>query len=251
MPSAELAGRVALVTGGSQGIGRAVCLALAAAGAAVAVHYNSSRAAAQDVVEAIRRTGGRSEALQADLASSQAASGLAATVARTLGPIAILVNNAGEMTDAPIEAMTDAMWERVLAVNLGAAFVLMRACIPAMKARNWGRIINITSQAAYTGSANHANYAASKAGLLGLTFSAAKELGPFGITANAVAPGRITTAMVLDRAEGREAEWLSQTPMGRFGRPEEVADAIVFLASERASYITGSVLKVTGGQNMG
>jgi len=222
----NLAGRVALVTGGSRGIGRATCLALAAHGAAVAVHYRGQAEAA-------------------------APSSLVDQTAARLGPIDILVNNAGGMTDSAVADMTDEVWEESMTLNLGAAFRCARACIPGMKARQWGRIINVTSQAAYTGSSNHAHYAAAKAGLIGLTFSLAKELARSGITANAVAPGRIVTDMLMELAPGREQEWLAQTPMRRFGRPEEAAAAIVFLASEAASYITGANLNVNGGQLMG
>jgi NAD(P)-dependent dehydrogenase (short-subunit alcohol dehydrogenase family) len=168
-----------------------------------------------------------------------------------MGKIDILVNNAGELTDGAVADMTDEMWERTLAVNLTSAFRCTRACIPGMKARQWGRIINVTSQAAFTGSANHAHYAASKSGLLGLTFSLAKELGTAGITVNLVAPGRITTDLLLEHMAGREEEWLKQTPIRRIGDPEEVAAAIAFLASDAASYITGANLHINGGLVMG
>jgi NAD(P)-dependent dehydrogenase (short-subunit alcohol dehydrogenase family) len=168
-----------------------------------------------------------------------------------LGTVDILVNNLGEMTDVAVADMKDEEWEQSLAVNLGSAFRYARECIPAMKARRWGRIINVSSQVAFTGSNNHAHYAAAKSGLLGLTFSLAKELGASGITANVVAPGRIVTDMLLSQMPGREEEWLRQTPLRRFGRPEEVAGPIAFLASDEASYITGAVLNVSGGQLMG
>jgi NAD(P)-dependent dehydrogenase (short-subunit alcohol dehydrogenase family) len=147
--------------------------------------------------------------------------------------------------------MKDEEWEQSLAVNLGSAFRYARECIPFMKERRWGRIINVSSQVAYTGSTNHAHYAAAKSGLLGFTFSLAKELGACGVTVNVVAPGRIVTDLLLDRMAGREEEWIRQTPLQRFGRPEEVAGPIAFLASDDASYITGAVLNVSGGQLMG
>jgi NAD(P)-dependent dehydrogenase (short-subunit alcohol dehydrogenase family) len=165
--------------------------------------------------------------------------------------VEILVNNAGEVTDLAVVNMPDGDWEQSLAVNLTAAFRYARECIPMMKEQHWGRIINVSSQAAYRGSANHAHYAAAKAGLLGFTFSLAKELGDSGITVNVVTPGRILTDLLLKQMPGREEEWLRQTPLGRFGRPEEVAAAITFLASEEASYITGAVLNVSGGLVMG
>jgi 3-oxoacyl-[acyl-carrier protein] reductase len=239
--------RTALVTGGSRGIGRAACIALAERGVAVAVHYRAQAEAADEVVSEIQHSGGKAFAIQADMANASDIQRLMHRVNASLGPIDILVNNAGEMTDGAVIDMSDDMWEQTLSVNLSAVFRCSRACIAAMKERQWGRIINLTSQAAYTGSANHAHYAASKSGLLGLTYSLAKELGTAGITVNLVAPGRITTDMVLDRMEGREEEWMRQTPLKRLGRPEEVAAAIAFLASEDASYITGATLHVNGG----
>lgn len=243
----QLANRVALVTGASRGIGHATCLALAAQGATVAVHYRSRADSANEVVAAIREADGTAGAVSADLSVAGAAEDLVRSVSESLGAVDILVNNAGQMTDVPVETMTDEVWERSLAVNLSAAFRCSRACLPAMKASGWGRIINVTTQAAYTGSANHAHYAAAKSGLHGFTFSLAKELGTSGITVNLVAPGRIRTDMLLERSAGREDEWLRQTPLRRLGEPEEVAGPIAFLASDAASYITGATLHVNGG----
>jgi 3-oxoacyl-[acyl-carrier protein] reductase len=247
----SLSGRVALVTGGSRGIGRATCLALAASGAAVVVHYNSSTKSALDVVEGIKQAGGMAIALQTDLVDSGAIKNLVAETVNQLGPVDILVNNAGEMTTAAVSEMTDEIWEQGIALNLTAAFRCARICIPMMKERKWGRIINVSSQAAFTGSAKHAHYAVTKAGLLGFTYSLAKELGEFGITVNAVSPGRIITDMIAPEIPSRQEEWLKQIPLRRFGQPEEVAQAIVFLASEGASYITGANLHVNGGLVMG
>lgn len=251
LPQDDLAGRVALVTGGSRGIGRAVCLALAAHGAVTAVHYRAQAQAAAEVVTAINDAGGKAQAFQANVSASAEVNHLVEQVAIELGAVDILVNNAGEMTDSSVEAMPDELWERSLAVNLSSAFYGARACIPAMKEKRWGRIINVASQVVYTGSTNHAHYAAAKSGLLGLTFSLAKELGSFGITVNLVSPGRIITDMLVERMTGREQEWLNQTPMRRFGTPEEVAGAVAFLASESASYITGANLNINGGLTMG
>ena len=247
----DLAGRVALVTGGSRGIGRATCLALAARGAAVLVHYHASQAAAGEVVAAIQARGGRAVAIAADLLEPDAGARLVAAAQKSLGPVDILVNNAGEFSRAAVAELPDALWERTLALNLTSPFRCARACIPPMLARGWGRIVNVSSQAAYTGSANHAHYAAAKAGLLGFSFSLAKELGPAGITVNAVMPGRIATDMLAGDLPERRAEWLRQTPLGRLGTPEEVAAAIAFLASGAAGYITGAVLQVGGGLVMG
>jgi 3-oxoacyl-[acyl-carrier protein] reductase len=246
-----LNGRIALVTGASRGIGRAISILLAQRGASVAVHYNSSAEAAQEVVAQITQADGKAVALQADMGDPQAISHLFVQAGSQLGPIDILVNNAGEMTDGAVVDMSDEMWEQSIRVNLTSVFRCSRAVIPGMKARGWGRIINMASQAAYTGSSYHAHYAAAKAGILGFTFSLAKEVATNGITVNAISPGRITTEMVLSRMEGREEEWLKQTPVRRFGKPEEVASVVAFLASEGAAYITGTDINVSGGQLMG
>jgi len=247
----DLAGRVALVTGGSRGIGRATCLTLSAKGAAVAVLCQSRLEQAEEVLRGIHAGGGRGLAIRADVLDPDAIKRSVQEVISGLGNIDILVNNAGAMSDGLIADTSDEVWEQSLSVNLGSAFRYGRECIPSMIERRWGRIINVTSQAAFTGSKSHAHYAAAKSGLLGLTFSLAKELGEFGITVNAVAPGRILTEMLSAGMAGREEEWIRQTPLQRFGRPEEVAGPIAFLASEDASYITGAVLNVSGGQYMG
>jgi NAD(P)-dependent dehydrogenase (short-subunit alcohol dehydrogenase family) len=247
----KLAGRVALVTGGSRGIGRATCLALASKGAAVAVLCRSRVKEAQEVAEAIRSAGGQALAIEADVLDPEAIKRSARDAVATLGKVDILVNNAGEMTDVSVVDMKDDDWEQSLSINLTSAFRYAREFIPSMMERRWGRIINVSSQVVYTGSNNHAHYSAAKSGLLGFTFSLTKELGPYGITANVVAPGRIVTDLLLERMAGREQEWMSQTPVRRFGRPEEVAAAIAFLASEDASYITGAVINVNGGLVMG
>jgi 3-oxoacyl-[acyl-carrier protein] reductase len=247
----DLTGRVALVTGGSRGIGRAICLRLGANGARVAVHYNRRRSEAEDVCAAIAEGGGKAIAISAELGTEAACQGLVRTATAELGPVGILVNNAGVFTGAPIETLDAAQWEHTLAVNLSAPFHCARACVPAMRAEAWGRIISLSSQAAFTGSREHAHYSATKAGLAGLSFSMARELAPHGITVNLVAPGRIETEMLADLLETRRKEWLEQTPLGRLGTPDEVAAAVAFLASDEAAYITGAILHVNGGIVMG
>ena len=243
--------RVALVTGGATGIGAATVEALAANKISVALQYSSSAGAAKAIADQLNSKGAMVEIFQADLSQKDSAEKLVAAVKAKLGEIDILINNAGLMSDASIIQMSDELWDQALNINLTAAFKLIRACAPSMVSKKWGRIINISSQVALVGSANHAHYAAAKAGLLGLTYSAAKEYGASGVTVNAVLPGRIQTNMIAQRSKGRLDEWLAQTPLNRLGKPEEVAGMINFLASEMASYVTGAAINVNGGLVMG
>jgi 3-oxoacyl-[acyl-carrier protein] reductase len=243
--------KVALVTGGATGIGAATVAALAAEKITVALQYSSSQKEAKQIADQLNAQGFKVEIFQADLSQKGAAENLVAQVKQKLGDIDILVNNAGVMSDASIIQMSDDLWDEAINVNLTTAFKLIRACAPSMVNKKWGRVINISSQVALTGSANHAHYAAAKAGLLGLTYSAAKEYGASGVTVNAVLPGRIETKMIADRSVGRLDEWLSQTPLNRLGRPDEVAAMINFLASDASSYITGAAINVNGGLVMG
>ena len=243
--------KVALVTGGATGIGAATVAALAAEKITVALQYSSSQKEAKQIADQLNGKGFKVEIFQADLSQKGAAENLVEQVKQKLGEIDILVNNAGVMSDASIIQMSDDLWDEAINVNLTAAFKLIRACAPSMVSKKWGRVINISSQVALTGSANHAHYATAKAGLLGLTYSAAKEYGASGVTVNAVLPGRIETKMIADRSVGRLDEWLSQTPLNRLGRPDEVASMINFLASDASSYITGAAINVNGGLVMG
>ncbi len=242
---------MALVTGGATGIGAATVAALAAEKITVALQYSSSQKEAKQIADQLNGKGFKVEIFQADLSQKGAAENLVEQVKKNLGEIDILVNNAGVMSDASIIQMSDQLWDEAINVNLTAAFKLIRACAPSMVSKKWGRVINISSQVALTGSANHAHYATAKAGLLGLTYSAAKEYGASGVTVNAVLPGRIETKMIADRSVGRLDEWLSQTPLNRLGRPDEVASMINFLASDASSYITGAAINVNGGLVMG
>ncbi len=243
--------RVALVTGGATGIGAATVAALAEAKITVALQYSSSENEAKQISEQLNSKGLKVEIFRADLSQKDSVDKLVANVKAKLGDIDILINNAGLMSDASIIEMSDQLWDQALNINLTAAFKLIRACAPSMVSKKWGRIINISSQVALVGSANHAHYAAAKAGLLGLTYSAAKEYGASGVTVNAVLPGRIQTNMIAQRSKGRLDEWLAQTPLNRLGKPEEVAGMINFLASEMASYVTGASINVNGGLVMG
>jgi 3-oxoacyl-[acyl-carrier protein] reductase len=247
----SLQGKTALITGGSKGIGRATCSLLAKNRVSVVVHYNKGAAAASELVESIEQGGGKAVALQADLGDPGSVDQLVKSSYEKLGPIDILVHNAGVISRASITDMTDELLDHSIDVHLKAAFYLTKALAPSMIERKWGRIIYVSSQAAFTGSANHAHYSAAKSGLLGLTFSIVKELGSSGITANLVSPGRILTDMITPHIATRKEEWMKQTPLKRFGKPEEVANVIVFLASDESAYISGANIHVNGGLVMG
>jgi NAD(P)-dependent dehydrogenase (short-subunit alcohol dehydrogenase family) len=242
---------VALVTGGATGIGAATVKALAADNLTIALHYSSSLDAATKLAAQLTGNGARVEIFGSDLSKPAAVEDLVKQVKSKLGPIDILINNAGLISDASITKMSDQLWDEAININLTVAFKLIRATADEMVSKKWGRIINLSSQVALTGSANHAHYAAAKSGLLGLTYSAAKEFGASGVTVNAVLPGRIETNMIAERSIGRLDEWLSQTPLNRLGIPDEVAAMIAFLVSEKASYVTGAAINVNGGLRMG
>ena len=244
-----LDGQIALVTGASRGIGRAVALALAEAGAEVVVNYSSSPDAADAVVSEIKGSGGQAYALQANVADEEAVNGLIKTVIERSGRIDVLVNNAGITRDGLLMRMKTEDWQSVINLNLSGVFLCTRAVARPMLKQKSGRIINITSVVGLMGNAGQSNYAAAKAGVVGFTRSTAKEMASRGITVNAVAPGFIATDMTKDLdAEGI----LAAIPLGRFGTPEQVAGAVRFLASDpAAAYITGQVLQVDGGMVMG
>jgi 3-oxoacyl-[acyl-carrier protein] reductase len=246
----SLAGKTALVTGASQGIGRACALTLAKAGARIALAArNESKLA--DVAAEITAAGGTAQAFAIDVASEESIKTGAKAAIAHFGSIDILINNAGITKDTLLLRMKRADWDDVLSTNLTGVFLLTQALLSPMLKARWGRIINMTSIVGETGQVGQANYAASKAGLIGFTKSLARELASRGITSNAVAPGYIETAMTAVLGDKHREAMLPMIPLGRSGTEQEVADAVRFLASNEASYITGHVLDVNGGMYMG
>ncbi|WP_027882504.1 3-oxoacyl-[acyl-carrier-protein] reductase [Meiothermus rufus] len=240
--------RKALVTGSSRGIGKAIALELARRGYALAVHYAGNQAAAEATAAEAKSLGApQVVVLGADLSNPQAAQKLVAEAHAALGGLEVLVNNAGITRDTLLIRMKDEDWDAVIATNLSAIFHTTREAIKLMMRAKWGRVINITSVVGILGNPGQANYVAAKAGLIGFTKAVAKEYATRGITVNAVAPGFIESDMTAKLPEAVVAEYLRQIPAGRLGRPEEVAKAVAFLASEDAAYITGQTLCVDGG----
>ncbi len=247
---ASLEGRIALVTGASQGIGRACALELAKAGATVALAARSEDKLAAAVQE-IEAAGGKAAAFALDIASEESIKAAAKAVVERFGKVEILVNNAGITRDVLMMAMKRADWDDVLNTNLTGAFLLTQAFLRPMLKNRWGRIINISSVVGRTGQAGQANYAASKAGLIGLTRAMAREVASRGITVNAIAPGYIETAMTAVLNDEQRTKMLAEIPLGRAGTDVEIAQCAAFLASDGAAYITGHVLDVNGGMFMG
>ena len=243
-----LQGRVAIVTGGSLGIGKAIALDLATNGADVAINYRKHDAEAKELVAQIETIGRRGLAVQADVASFADAQRMVDSVIQTLGRLDILVNNAGINRDGVIWKMTEAQWDEVLATNLKGYFNYIRAAAPVFKEQGSGRIVNITSINGLRGKFGQSNYAATKAGIIGLTKSVARELGKFQVTVNAVAPGLIETDMVKQAPQNVRDMALAEILLGHLGQPEDVAFAVTFLCSDRARHITGQVIQVDGGQ---
>ncbi|HQE91900.1 MAG TPA: 3-oxoacyl-[acyl-carrier-protein] reductase [Anaerolineae bacterium] len=245
-----LEGKVALVTGGSRGIGRAIALELACHGADVAVNYVHNATAAQQVVAAITAMGRRAVALPADVGDFDQAAALVTAALDALGRLDILINNAGIVHDALLLRMQETDWDEVLRVNLKGAFNTSKAAVRPMLRQHFGRIINVSSVSGLMGQVGQANYAASKAGLIGLTKSMARELGARNITVNVVAPGFVPTDLNVTLDETWREQLRAWIPLGRFGTADDVAHAVAFLASNEAAYITGAVLPVDGGLSM-
>ena len=242
--------RVALVTGGGRGLGRAIAIRLAEEGAKVAISYRSNAAAACDTAELVRKAGAGCETFKGDVASPEDVDALMKGVGEAFGPVEILVNNAGTTRDNILLRMKDTEFEEVLATNLKGTYLCTRAVLRGMVRARWGRIVNISSVVGLLGNAGQANYAASKAGMIGFTKSVAREVAARGITANAVAPGYVETELTGALPDNVKEQILGQVPVGRFGEPEEIAEVVAFLTGDRAAYVTGQTIAVDGGMVM-
>jgi 3-oxoacyl-[acyl-carrier protein] reductase len=243
-------GRVAIVTGGGRGIGRTVAVRLAEEGAKVAISYRSDDDAAEEAAEAVRAAGAECEVFKGDVASPEDVQALFKGVADAFGRLDILVNNAGITRDNLMMRMKDDEFDDVLRTNLGGTYLCTRAALRPMVRARWGRIVNVSSVVGLVGNAGQANYAASKAGILGFTKSVAREVAQRGITANAVAPGYVETELTGSLPENVKEAIRTQVPMGRFGEAGEVAEVVAFLVGEGAGYVTGQTIAVDGGMTM-
>ncbi len=247
MGKSDIEGKAALVTGASRGIGKAIALRLAEMGVKVAVNYNTSEDAAREVVEKIERQGIESFAIHADVSQRDQVQAMVEKVSETWGGIDILVNNAGIISDGLFVRMSDEAWDKIIATNLNGTFYCTRAVVRGMLRQRWGRIINIGSVVGLRGNAGQVNYAASKAGIIGFTKALAKEVATRSITVNTVTPGYISTDTVDVLPQEVKDRILTWIPQGHFGEVDDVAHLVVFLASEKAKYMTGQTISVDGG----
>lgn len=244
----ELNGRTALVTGGSRGIGRACCIRLAQAGARVAVNYRANEDAARETVESIRAAGGSAMPVQADVSQSKDVDRMIGAVSRDLGTVDLLVNNAGVFDYVSHEETTSEVWNRAIDNNLTSAYLVTWAIKSGMIERRFGRIVNIASVAALRARPMSIAYSASKAGMVALTKSLAEAIAPFNVRVNAVAPGLIETEILADVSEQRIEKMVEATPTGRIGKPDDISELVLFLMSERSSFMTGQTLVASGGR---
>jgi 3-oxoacyl-[acyl-carrier protein] reductase len=247
----QLEEKIALVTGGSRGIGQSICLRLAEMGATVGINYVSNASAAEKTLSAVEGMGGKGFLTCFDVSDGEEVQQAVKDITDTRGPVDILVNNAGITRDGLMARMKDDDWDRVLNTNLKGAFTCSKAVMKGMMKKRWGRIINITSVIGFLGNAGQVNYAAAKAGLVGLTKSMARELAARNITVNCVAPGYIVTEMTEVLAEDIQEAIKAQIPLGSLGQPEDVAAAVAYLASAESGYMTGQTLHINGGMYMG
>lgn len=242
-----LKGKVALVTGASRGIGKAIALALAENGAAVAVNYSNSEASAVEVAELIKKNGGTAEIFKARVNIEEEVEEMFTAVEKSLGPVDILVNNAGITKDNLLMRMKTEEWDSVIDVNLKGTFLCTRRVVRGMMKNRYGKIINISSVVGFTGNAGQFNYSATKAGVIGMTKTAALEFASRGIRVNAVAPGFIETDMTASLPDDVKAEYMQKIPLKSLGKPEDIANAVVYLASPLSDYMTGQTLHLNGG----
>ena len=243
----DIEGKTALVTGASKGIGKAISLELARLGVKVAVNYNSSKSEAQEVVQAIAETGGDAFAVHADVSDLDQVNAMVDKVNDEWGGVNILVNNAGIINDGLLMRMSDEQWHRVMGVNLNGTFFCTRATLRHMVRERWGRVINIGSVVGIRGNVGQTNYSSSKAAIIGFTKSLAKEVATRNITVNAVTPGYISTETVAGLTQRQKDTIMTWIPQGKFGNTEDIANMVGYLASEKASYVTGQIISVDGG----